>query len=280
MERLPSLSLSRTTSSRLRVPSGSTRGTTKQVRPPVAWASTRKTSFIGRRGEPLVPVQGVLAVDRRRPRLGHVGPDVGAALLLGHAHAGQRAGLLRERPEPGVVRRATRAAASTPCAIASSARSAGTAAYVIEIGQPCPGSVWDQAKKPAARRTCACGSPAALCSHGAACEPVADRALHQPVPGRVEHDLVDPVAVAVVRRQLGLVGSLASIPCSRASAEPASRPRATQVGDHVRRGVPGDGLDQRGVGGDHVVTDQRRRLVGGQSCGDAGSDVVDGHVNR
>ena len=53
----------------------------------------------------------------------------------------------------------------------SSTRSAGTAAYVIEIGHPCPGSVCDQAKKPAARRTCACGAPAACCSHGAACSP-------------------------------------------------------------------------------------------------------------
>ncbi len=47
LERLPSLSLRRTTSSWLRVPSGSTRGTTKQVTPPAACASTRKTSFIG-----------------------------------------------------------------------------------------------------------------------------------------------------------------------------------------------------------------------------------------
>ena len=53
-------------------------------------------------------------------------------------------------------------------AIASSARSAGIAAYVIEIGQPCPGSVCDQAMKPAARRTCACGESD---SHGAAARP-------------------------------------------------------------------------------------------------------------
>ena len=47
LDRLPSLSLRRTTSSWLRVPSGSTRGTTKQVTPPAACASTRNTSFIG-----------------------------------------------------------------------------------------------------------------------------------------------------------------------------------------------------------------------------------------
>ena len=53
-------------------------------------------------------------------------------------------------------------------AIASSTRSAGIAAYVIEIGQPCPGSVCDQAMKPAARRTCACGESD---SQGAAARP-------------------------------------------------------------------------------------------------------------
>ena len=56
-------------------------------------------------------------------------------------------------------------------AIASSARSAGTAAYVIEMGQPWPGSVCDHARKPAARRRWACASPASCCSHGAAWRP-------------------------------------------------------------------------------------------------------------
>ena len=54
-DRLPSLSLRRTTSSWLRVPSGSTRGTTKQVTPPSVWASTRKTSFIGAEVNHLCP---------------------------------------------------------------------------------------------------------------------------------------------------------------------------------------------------------------------------------
>ena len=53
-------------------------------------------------------------------------------------------------------------------AIASSVRSAGTAAYVIEIGQPWPGSVCDQAMNPAARRTWACGESD---SHGVAASP-------------------------------------------------------------------------------------------------------------
>ena len=87
--------------------------------------------------------------------------------------------------------------------MASSARSAGTAAYVIEIGQPWPGSVCDQAKKPAARRTCGCGSPSD--SQAAAASP-------WPMPRSISQchdgwkvDLVDAVAEAVVGRQLGVV---------------------------------------------------------------------------
>ncbi len=55
LERLPSLSLRRTTSSRLRSPEGSTRGTRKQVSPSGAWASTRNTSFIGAEVNHLCP---------------------------------------------------------------------------------------------------------------------------------------------------------------------------------------------------------------------------------
>lgn len=46
-ERLPSLSLSRWIRKELRLPSGSTRGSRKQVSPPGARASTRKASDIG-----------------------------------------------------------------------------------------------------------------------------------------------------------------------------------------------------------------------------------------
>jgi len=63
------------------------------------------------------------------------------------------------------------ASAATVEDLAPLGAEAGTAAYVMEMGQPWPGSVCDQAKKPAARRTCACCAPAACCSHGAACSP-------------------------------------------------------------------------------------------------------------
>ena len=56
LDRLPSLSLRRTSRMPLRVPSGSTRGRTKQVSPPGAWASVRNRSFIGAEVNHLCPV--------------------------------------------------------------------------------------------------------------------------------------------------------------------------------------------------------------------------------
>ncbi|GDY61904.1 hypothetical protein SAV14893_012970 [Streptomyces avermitilis] len=61
LDRLPSLSLSRWTRNTLRVPSSSTRGTRKQVRPPpsvaeAACASTRNPSDIGAEQNHLWPV--------------------------------------------------------------------------------------------------------------------------------------------------------------------------------------------------------------------------------
>ena len=56
LDRLPSLSLSRWMRMALRVPSGSTRGSRKQVRPSGAWASTRNRSHMGAEQNHLCPV--------------------------------------------------------------------------------------------------------------------------------------------------------------------------------------------------------------------------------
>ena len=56
LEWLPSLSLSRCSRMPLAVPSGSTRGTTKQVSPPGACASTSRRSDIGADVNHLCPV--------------------------------------------------------------------------------------------------------------------------------------------------------------------------------------------------------------------------------
>src|SRR3954467_12108411 len=50
-------------------------------------------------------------------------------------------------------------------------RSAGTAAYVIVVGQAWPISTWVQPTYPTARRTCACRSPADASAHGAPARP-------------------------------------------------------------------------------------------------------------
>ena len=105
-ERLPSLSLSRWMWKRLRSPSGVKRGSRKHERPPSAWASTRNASHIGAEQNHLWPVisysaPGTAAVQRRRRR--RVGAHVRAALLLGHRHAAERAGLVGGRAELAVV---------------------------------------------------------------------------------------------------------------------------------------------------------------------------------
>ena len=221
LERLPSLSLSRTTSSRLRLPSGSTRGTTKQVTPASVWASTRNTSFIGAEVNHLCPWRvyspsvdvGTARVTLARtsePPCFSVMPMPASAPRL--PATGRSPGSYDVDASSGVHSLAS----------ASSARSAGTAAYVIEIGQPCPGSVCDQAMKPAARRTWACGLSD---SHGVAASPwPTARSISQCHEGWKSTSSTRLPQRSYERSRGGF--SLASIPCSRASAVPASRPRA------------------------------------------------------
>ena len=113
-----------------------------------------------RRAEPLVPGQQVLAVGRQRLGPGRVGPDVGAALLLGHPHAGEQPGLAGGRAAAPGRRWWPSSRGSHTAASSGSVRSAGTAAYVIETGQPCPASTCDQTRKPAARAHVRRRSPA------------------------------------------------------------------------------------------------------------------------
>jgi hypothetical protein len=90
---------------------------------------------------------------------------------------------------------------------------------------------------------------------------VLDSGAHQLVPGGVELDLVDPVAVAVVGAQLRrvLVGQPAPF------LRPLAAGQAAQLGERGERGVvrvPPGRLDEDGVTRDRVVADQRRNLVG------------------
>ena len=78
-------------------------------------------------------------------------------------------------------------------------RSAGTAAKVIVIGQPCPASAWPLHMYIAARATCA-GLAGVVPRQRV--QLVLGRERHELVVGGVELDLVDAVAVAVVGDQL------------------------------------------------------------------------------
>ena len=127
-DRLPSLSFSRCSRNVLRVPSGSTRGTTKQVSPPGAWASTRNTSHIGAEQNHLCPVSTYSPSAAERLGPGRVRPDVGAALLLGHAHARPAARTWSAASRNPASYDVASAPARTRAASAGSARKAGTAA--------------------------------------------------------------------------------------------------------------------------------------------------------
>ena len=139
------------------MPSARTRGTRKQVSPSGAWASTRNTSFIGADVNHLCPSRVYSPVRRGRGRGRDVGPHVGAALLLGHPHAGQDPGLLTGRPQPRVVGRGgePRGPLLGDRVVGAQRRHRGVR---HRDRAAVPGSVWDQAKNPAARRTWACGS--------------------------------------------------------------------------------------------------------------------------
>ena len=217
------------------MPSGSTRGTHEAGEPAGAWASTRKTSFIGAEVNHLWPCRVYSPSTRRGPRLGHVGADVGAALLLGHPHPGQRTGLVgrghgsegrrswprapgstpwrpRRRPAAPGPRRTSSRSGSRGRARSATTRRSRRRGVRARAGAPTPTA------RPAGR------SPTA-------------RSISQCQDGW-KRDLVDAVAVAVVRRQLAAWCSLASIPCSRASAVPASAPSgvrsSTTSGDPCR----------------------------------------------
>jgi hypothetical protein len=209
-----------------------------------------------RRGEPLVAGQRVTAVGPC-DRAGRVRPDVGAALLLGHTHAGDQAAL---------------------------AGGLGQTELVLPAGQPrlVPGG---QIRRGAQGRDDGVGHrrragvphldlrPAQIPDRAAhvrvwvrvaprsAGQAVLDGGAHQVVPVRVELHLVDPVAVPVVGAQPGrvLVGDAAPLLCLLATGQPA------EVGQGLQRrgvGVADARLGQHRVTGDGVVPDQRRGLVG------------------
>ncbi len=211
----------------------------------------------GRGAEPLVPGQHVRPGPGTGGGLGAggVGPHVAAALLLGHGHAGQQAALAFGRAQAWVVgpgdQQRLEPARQFRCVPQGGYHRVGhrdgaavarlcLGPYVELRG---PGHV---GARPLVRPRCRV-------------QPVADRGLHQGVPGGVELDLVDPVAVPVVAAQHRrvLVGQPGLLLRVRAAGQV---PKLVQFPGGPPGAFPLDRLQQGRIGG-HVVAGQRRHLV-------------------
>ncbi len=152
-DRLPSLSLSRWIRNTLRVPSSNTRGTRKQVSPPGACASTRKPSDIGAEQNHLCPVSSYVpssASGRADVWFARTSlPPCFSVIPIPNSAPALRCAGRRSRSYTSDVSRGSHSAASS-----GSVRRAGTAACVIDSGQPLPASTCVHTRKAAARRTC------------------------------------------------------------------------------------------------------------------------------
>ena len=182
-----------------------------------------------RAGEPLVPAQPVRAVRRpgwpwwcwpgRRSRPASRSCPcrrAARACVSGVRRPGSYAAAGQQRLVP---RRPAPARGAAPGRPRTSSRSG-------RRGRPRPGS------RRTARRRGPRARPAGRSAHGRAGQALADRDLHQLVPGRVELDLVDAVAVPVVGEQarlvpVGLVGPALRLgACRPAGPAGAGRPAA------------------------------------------------------
>src|SRR5437763_5959380 len=154
-DRFPSLSLSRWMWNPLRVPSGRHLGRRKHDRPPGACARTRNASHIGAEQNHLWPVISyapppagsarVVLARTSEPPCFSVMAIPHSAPAFSHAGTNRRSYVL------------DRNLGSHSAASSGLARSAGIAAYVIEMGHPNPPSAWVRVKNAAARATWAPG---------------------------------------------------------------------------------------------------------------------------
>ena len=212
-----------------------------------------------RRAEPLVADELVLgpgpaAVQRRRR--GGVGAHVGAALLLGHRHPAERAALAggRQRALVVVEREEARLPLLGQLRLLAQRRDrrvghrdrAADAALGLHQQHEHRGA-GDVGAGP-------------RLAPGQRVQAVADPDPHQLVPGAVELDLVDAVAVAVVGAQLGLVLVRLEAPADRL-ARAADRAQLAGAVLGPLGALAAQRLDQRPVGVEGVVVLQRRRLV-------------------
>ena len=229
-ERLPSLSFRRCSRKSLRVPSSSTRGTRKQVRPASVLGEHEEDVAHRRRAEPLVP-----------------GEPVGVARRSGPPGSATARVVLARTSEPPCFSVMPMPAISP--ALSAIGDSTGVVRARGEARHPARGHVGSAASAGAGGirhrdRAAVAGldlrphDEAGGAAHvGAAAggagprlggEAVADGHLEQAVAGRVELDLVDPVAGGSWVRSTGVTRSAWSAHC-RTSGVPASAPRSSSA---------------------------------------------------
>ncbi len=213
----------------------------------------------GDREEPLVPhdaVLGARASRARRERARRVGAQIGAALLLGHAHADDRARLLlrgqearivgsREEPRRPLGRDVGLHAESRHRRVADGGRTADPRFDLRQHEEGRPAR--DVRARPGLRP-------------GARVDPVRDAEPEDLVPGGVILDVVATRSEAVVRVEDREVPVGLEAPLDHLGApEPRAEPR--QVLGGPAASLSFDSLRERAVRGEDVVVAERRRLV-------------------
>ncbi len=191
-----------------------------------------------------------------------VGSHVRAALLLGHGHPGQQAGLAVGSPQPGVVGPGgeQRREAGRQRGLVPQRRDGGIG---HGDGAAVPGLGLRPHVEPGRPRHV---RPGRVIQPRRPVQALADRGGHKLVPGRMELDLVDAMAVPVVRAQHRRMlvrepGQFLGLGGARAEAElvqPAHRVLTARPALPALRAlpalVPGGGLPPQGL--------KQRRIVG------------------
>ena len=131
----------------------SPRGTRKQESPPGACARTKNASDMGAEQNHFSPYSSYSSP-----------PSGRAAVVFVRTSEPPCRSVIAIPQRVRAVKRGSHSAARCGAA----ARSAGTAACVIEIGQPCPASTCEASRKSAARATCA---PSRGSVHESECSP-------------------------------------------------------------------------------------------------------------
>ena len=209
-----------------------------------------------RRAEPLLPVEHVLAA-AGRPGDGRVRAQVGAALPLGHRHADERSALLRRRPQAEVV--LARREQRLPLGRERRRRRAQRGHCGVRHRDRAPVARLDLRGEHEERRPRDVRAVAAVVHEASAGPP--DRQAHQVVPRRMELDLVDALAEAVVRAQLRRMLVREPPPLERRAGRAAGRTPSTAPAAQPapsRSSASASGRFAR----EQVVAGERRHLVG------------------